>query len=120
MPGGDQTLLDPDLASHGGEGVGEGRPRLMVPGAARDPEPGAAVEASTQRTGTTGRPACRQTAVSEQISTTRSPSLYQPGTATRCHGVALSASTSARVGRRSPLVRGRPTAPGRRGGARWE
>src|SRR5215210_3776878 len=49
MPGGDQTLLDPDLASHGGEGVGEGRPRLTVPGAARDPEPGAAVEASRQQ-----------------------------------------------------------------------
>jgi hypothetical protein len=30
----------------------------------------------------------RQTAVSEQISTTRSPSPYQSGTVTRCHGVA--------------------------------
>src|SRR4029450_12448303 len=49
MPGSDQTLLGPDLASHGGEGVGEGRPRLTVPGAARDPEPGAAVEASRQQ-----------------------------------------------------------------------
>ena len=72
---------------------------------------------STQRIGTTGRPAWRQTAVAEQISTTRSPSPYQPGTVTRCQRVVSSTSTSARVGRRAPLVRGRPTVPGRRGGA---
>ncbi len=71
---------------------------------------------STQRIGTTGKPAWRQTAVSERISTMRSPSPYQPGTATRRQGVSLSARTLARVGRRAPLVRGRPTAPGRRGG----
>ena len=51
------------------------------------------------------------------ISTMRSPSPYQPGTVTRCHRVVLLASTSARVGRRSPLVRGRPIVPGWRGGA---
>src|SRR3954467_767182 len=59
-------------------------------------------------------PLWRQTAVSEQISTMRSPSPYQPGTVRRCQRVALSASTSARVGRRSPLVRGPPRGPGRR------
>ena len=70
-----------------------------------------------QRIGTIGSPAWRQTAVSEQISTTRSPSPYQPGTVTCCQRVVLSASTSARVGKRSPLVLGRPMVPGRRGGA---
>ena len=38
---------------------------------------------STQRIGRTGKPAWRQTAVAEQISTARSPSPYQPGTVTR-------------------------------------
>jgi hypothetical protein len=72
---------------------------------------------STQRIGRTGKPAWRQTAVAEQISTTRSRSPYQPGTTTRRQLVASSASTSERFGRRAPLVRGRPTVPGRRGGA---
>ena len=53
---------------------------------------------SAQRIGTTGKPAWRQTAVSEQISTTRSPSPYQPGTVTRCQRVVLSAKTSIRLG----------------------
>ena len=39
------------------------------------------------------------------------------GTVTRCHAVAGLASTSDRFARRLPFVRGRPIAPGRRGGA---
>ncbi len=41
----------------------------------------------------------------------------QPGTVIRCHRVVSLARTLARVGRRAPLVRGRPTVPGRRSGA---
>ena len=37
-----------------------------------------------------GSPACRQTAVPECSSMTRSPSPYQPGTITRCRGVVRS------------------------------
>ena len=33
-PGGEQTLLAPDVTSHGGEGVAEGRTRFAVPGIA--------------------------------------------------------------------------------------
>ena len=59
----------------------------------------------------------RQIAVAEQISTARSPSPYQLGTVTRIQRVSWWARTSARFGRRAPLVRGRPTIPGLRGGA---
>src|SRR3954447_10406845 len=72
---------------------------------------------STQRIGTTGEPAWRHTAVPEQTSTTRSPSPYRPGTAISAQRVPASARTAERFGRRAPLVRGRPTVPGRRGGA---
>ena len=72
---------------------------------------------STQRMGGTGKPAWRQTAVAEQISTTRSRSPYQAGTATGRQHVASSTSTSERLDRRAPLARGRPTVPGLRSGA---
>src|SRR3712207_3027516 len=36
MPGRAQTLLGPDLAPHRGEGVGEGRVPLAIPGRGRD------------------------------------------------------------------------------------
>jgi hypothetical protein len=70
----------------------------------------------TQRSGTTGSPAWRHPAVAEQNSTTHSPCPYQSGTLTRCQRVVVAASTSARLGRRRPLVRGRRLVPGRRGG----
>src|ERR687885_1279631 len=46
MPGRDQTLLGPDLASYRGEGIGEGRVRLAVPGRGRDPQARLMAEAS--------------------------------------------------------------------------
>src|SRR3712207_2907697 len=38
VPGRDQTLLGPELASHRGEGVGEGRVLLAIPSRGRDPQ----------------------------------------------------------------------------------
>ena len=49
LPGHDETLLAPDLASYRGEGVGEGRPLFVVPGADRNLDPGLAVEASPEQ-----------------------------------------------------------------------
>ncbi|SEN87896.1 hypothetical protein SAMN02799625_02089 [Methylobacterium sp. UNC300MFChir4.1] len=72
---------------------------------------------STQRIGTTGKPPCRHTAVSEAISIVRSPAPYQPGTTTACQRVSLAARLGVSVGSRAPLVRGRPIVPGGRGGA---
>lgn len=54
---------------------------------------------TTQRIGTTGKPPCRHTAVSEAISMMRSPAPYQPGTTTACQSV----SSAARVPARSAL-----------------
>lgn len=71
---------------------------------------------STQRIGTTGFPLWHHTAVAEQNSITRSPSPYQPGTVTRRQRVLVRISTSERLGKRTPLVRGRPFVPGRRRG----
>src|SRR3954447_15460157 len=42
---------------------------------------------------------------------------YQPGTSACCQTVPASMSTWDKFGSRLPLVRGRPTVPGRRGGA---
>ncbi len=47
----------------------------------------------------------------------RSPAPYQSGTTTACQLVPGSARTLVKVGRRMPLVRGRPIVPGGRGGA---
>ena len=43
------NLPTPDLAPYGGEGVGEARSEFAVPGAGRDLDAGAAVEASRQQ-----------------------------------------------------------------------
>src|SRR5829696_3859128 len=72
---------------------------------------------STQRNGTGGRPVWYQTAVSETTSTFRTPAPYQLGTRSGVQPVVGSPATAARVGRRLPLRRGRPTWRGRRGGA---
>ncbi len=40
-----ETLLAPGRTSYRGEGVGEGRPSFVVPGAGGDLDPGAAVDA---------------------------------------------------------------------------
>src|SRR5215218_10270719 len=49
LPGHDETLLTPDRTPYCGEAVGKGRPRLVVPGAGRDLEPGTAGEARGQQ-----------------------------------------------------------------------
>ena len=45
LPGHGETLLAPDRPSYCGEAVGEGRPLLVVPGAGRDLDASATVEA---------------------------------------------------------------------------
>lgn len=70
----------------------------------------------TQRNGTTGLPGWYQTAVSDVMSNGRMVPSYQ-GAATLVHVVWEECSRVWRVGRRSPLRRGRPFCPGVRGGA---
>ena len=48
-PGGEETLLTPELAPNRGERVGEGGPLLAVPGRGRDLEPGVAAEAGGEQ-----------------------------------------------------------------------
>ena len=72
---------------------------------------------STQRSGAAGMPPWYQTVVSDATSTVRSPWPYQSATVTPVHTVVGSPARMARVGRRWPLRRGRPTCPGARAGA---
>src|SRR3712207_8758253 len=44
-PGREETLLGPDLAPHRGEGVGEGRALLAIPGGVRDAQARVVAEA---------------------------------------------------------------------------
>jgi len=68
------------------------------------------------RSGSTGRPPWGQTAGPVASSTSRRPSPYQPAMVTRCQAVVASVRTADSSGSRSPVTRGRPFVPGRRGG----
>ena len=71
----------------------------------------------TQRTGTANKPVEYHTAVSEAISTSRSLSPYHLAIVVGFQSVVGSSVTTERLGRRSPLRRGLPICPRRRGGA---
>src|SRR5215216_5918021 len=71
----------------------------------------------TQRTGTANKPVEYHTAVAETISTARSPLPYQLAISAASQTVVGSSATTERLGSRSPLRRGLPFCPGRRGGA---
>src|SRR5215211_2902478 len=71
----------------------------------------------TQRTGTANKPVEYHTAVLEAISIIRSPLPYQLVIVAGFQRVFGASATSERLGKRSPLSRGLPIWPGRRGGA---
>src|SRR5215212_2216136 len=72
---------------------------------------------NTQRNGTAGKPVEYQTAVLETISIVRFCLPYQFATMIGFQPVEESSATTERLGKRSPLSRGRPIWPGYRGGA---
>jgi hypothetical protein len=82
--------------TRGGSRAGSARGRACGPKRRQGARGG-----TRRRAGTTGRPACRRTAVPGQIPAMRSPSPRQPGTAARRHRVVSPASTSAGAGRQA-------------------
>jgi hypothetical protein len=71
----------------------------------------------TQRMGTAGKPVEYHTAVLEAISIVRCPLPYQLAILAGSQTVLGFSATAERLGSRSPLRRGLPRCPGRRGGA---
>jgi hypothetical protein len=67
---------------------------------------------NTQRNGTAGKPVEYQTAVLETISIVRFCLPYQFATMIDFQPVEESSATTERLGKRSPLSRGRPICPG--------
>jgi hypothetical protein len=63
---------------------------------------------STRRTGTAGKPVEYHTAVSEAISTVRSPLPYQLAISVDSQAVLGSSATAERLGKRPPIMRGLP------------